>query len=172
MGVDRLAPVRDCPGQGLALTEAGNDAAGAHIAFAKAAFNGAWDLIETPDRSVDDDRQMLTLAFASRWHWGEAGSAENKTIADWQVAHVASLVGEPSLALRYAQSAYDAARSNDLPDWLRASTAEGLARAHASAGDRASYEVYAAEARQLVEQLDDEEDRELILGQLAAIPVP
>lgn len=154
------------------MTDAGNDAAGAHIAFAKAAFNGAWDLIDKPDRDADDDRQMLTLAFASRWHWGEVGSPENKTIADWQVAHVACLVGEAALALRYAQSAYDAARGNELPDWLRASTAEGLARAHACGGDRASYESYAAEARQLVEQLDDEEDRELILGQLASIPVP
>lgn len=155
------------------MTAAGSDAAGAHTSFAKAAFNGAWDLIDKPDRSADDDRQMLTLAFASRWHWGEVGSAENKAIADWQVAHVASLIGETSLALKYAQAAYDAARSrDDLPDWLRASTAQGLARAHACAGDRASYEVYATEARQLVEQLDDEEDRELILGQLASIPVP
>ena len=155
------------------MTAAGSDAAGAHTSFAKAAFNGAWDLIDKPDRSADDDRQMLTLAFASRWHWGEVGSAENKAIADWQVAHVASLIGETSLALAYAQAAYDAARrDDDLPDWLRASTAQGLARAHACAGDRASYEVYAAEARELIEHLDDEEDRELILGQLASIPVP
>lgn len=172
MGVHRLTTVRDRPGQGLALTDAGSDAAGAHIAFAKAAFNGAWDLIDSPERTADDDRQMLILAFASRWHWGVSGSPENKAIADWQVAHVASLVGQPSLALTYAQAAYDAARDGDLADWLRASTAEGLARAHASAGDRASYEVYASETRQLVGQLDDEEDRELILGQLASIPVP
>jgi hypothetical protein len=154
------------------VTEAGADAAGAHTAFAKAAFNGVWDLIDRPERSADDERQMLTLAFASRWHWGEVGSPENKAIADWQVAHVASLVGQPSLALTYAQSAYDSARNDGLPDWLRASTAEGLARAHACAGGRASYETYAAEARQLAEVLDDEEDRELILGQLASIPVP
>lgn len=172
MGVDGITTIRSPPGQGLALTEAGGDAAGAHIAFAKAAFNGAWDLIDKTGRSADDDRQMLTLAFASRWHWGTVGSAENKTIADWQVAHVASILGLPSLALTYAQAAYDAARGGDLPDWLRASTAEGLARAHACAGDRESYEFCASEARQLVEQLEDEEDRELILGQLASIPAP
>jgi hypothetical protein len=154
------------------VTEAGADAVGAHAAFAKAAFNGAWDLIDKPERSAGDDRQMLTLAFASRWHWGEVGSPENKVIADWQVAHVASLLGQQSLALTHAQAAYDAARNGGLPDWLRASTAEGLARAHACAGDFASYETYAAEARELAESLDDEEDRELILGQLASISVP
>lgn len=154
------------------MTDAGADATAARRAFAVAAFNGAWDLIDKPDRSEDDDRQMLTLAFASRWHWSEVGTAENTTIADWQIAHVASLIGETSLARVYAQSAYDAARNNDLPDWLRASTAEGLARAHACAGDKASYERFANEARELVTQLDEEEDRELILGQLATIPVP
>lgn len=153
------------------MTDAGADAAAARRSFAVAAFNGAWDLIDKPDRTPADDRQMLTLAFAARWHWGEIGTAENTTIADWQVAHVASLIGESSLALAYAQAAYDEARKGDLPDWLRASTAEGLARAHASAGDRAAYEKYAGEARELASKLDEEEDRELILGQLASIPV-
>jgi len=152
------------------MTEAGEDAAGARRAFAVAAFNGAWDLIDKTDRTPDDDRQMLTLAFASRWHWGEIGTDENRAVSDWQVAHVASLIGEASLALSFAQAAYDTARSADLPDWMQASTAEGLARAHACAGDMASYEQYANEARERCSRLDDEEDRELILGQLASIP--
>lgn len=154
------------------MTEAGADAATAHKSFAVSAFNGAWNLVDKADRSSDDDRQMLTLAFASRWHWGEVGTTENRVIADWQVAHVASLLGQAPLALTFAQAGYDVARREEQPDWLRASTAEGLARAHAAAGDRTSYEIYATEARTLCEQLDEDEDRELILGQLAAIPVP
>jgi hypothetical protein len=152
------------------MTEAGADAAAARRSFAVAAFNGAWELIDKPDRTPDEDRQMLTLAFASRWHWGEVGTAENKTIADWQVAHAASMLGDATLARDFAQAAYDAAHTNDLPDWLRASTAEGLARAYACAGDRASYERYVTETRELIDRLDEEEDRELILGQLASIP--
>jgi hypothetical protein len=158
--------------QGLAVTEAGADAAAARRSFAVAAFNGAWALIDKTDRTADDDRQMLTLAFASRWHWGEVGTEENQVISDWQVAHVASLVGDSSLALSFAHAAYDKARSANLPDWMRASTAEGLARAHACAGDHASYQQYADEARELCASVDDEEDRELILGQLASIPTP
>jgi hypothetical protein len=158
--------------EGLAVTDAGNDAASAHRAFAKAAFNAAWDLIEKSDRTQDDDRRMLTLTFAARWHWGEVGTPENVAVSDWQVAHVASLLGETRLAQSYATAAYDAARAQEMPDWLRASTAEGMARAHATAGDRAAYDRYAAEARELVATLDEEEDRELILGQLASIPLP
>jgi hypothetical protein len=155
-----------------APTDAGEQVSSAHRAFAVAAFNGAWELIDSPDRSAEQDRKMLTLAFAARWHWGEIGTPENVAVSDWQVGHVAALAGEVSLAQRYSRSAYDIARAGDLPDWLRASTAEGMARACAVAGDAEGYERYAEEARALVATLDDDEDRELITGQLATISPP
>src|SRR3954451_349068 len=144
----------------------------AHRAFAKAAFNGAWELIDVSERTADQDRQMLTLAFAARWHWGEVGTPENRVVSDWQGAHVASLVGETTLAPSYARSAYDQARAGEMPAWLRASTAEGMARACAAAGDTDAFERFADETRGLLADLDDEEDRELISGQLASIPRP
>jgi hypothetical protein len=153
----------------MAMTD---EVASAHRAFATASFNGAWELIDLTERTDAQRRQMLVLAFAARWHWGEVGTAENIAVSDWQVAHVANLAGETALALDFAQAAYNAARRDDLPDWLRASTAEGLARASAGAGDAEGFERYAAEARELIAALDDEEDRELISSQLASIPLP
>lgn len=144
----------------------------AHRAFAKAAFNGAWELIDLAERTSEQERQMLTLAFAARWHWGEVGTPENVVVSDWQVAHVASLAGETSLATSYARAAYEQARAESLPPWLQASTAEGMARACAGQGDVAGFERFGAEARALVAALDDEEDRDLISGQLASIPAP
>jgi len=155
------------------MTEpAGGEAESAHRAFAKAAFNGAWDLIDLAERSADQDRQMLALAFASRWHWGEVGTDQNIAISDWQVGHVASLVGDRWLAETFSRAAYERAQSADLPTWLRASAAEGMARAAAVAGDRAGYERHVAEARELLAQVDDPEDVTLIEGQLASIPPP
>jgi len=153
------------------VTDPRDDTTGAHRAFAIAAFNGAWELIDQETRTPDQDRQMLTLACTSRWHWSHVGTAEHLVVADWQVAHVASLIGYSTLALQFAQAAYDRARNEDLPVWLQASTAEGLARAHAAAGDRESYERYAAEARELLPQVGDD-DRGLIESQLASIPPP
>lgn len=152
--------------------EAGTEVASAHRAFATAAFNGAWELIDLPERTAEQDRRMLVLAFAARWHWGEIGTDENVAISDWQVAHVASLAGETALAMSFARSAYDLARSATLPDWLRASTAEGLARACAVGGDREGYDRYAAEARELLATVESDEDRDLIESQLASIPAP
>jgi hypothetical protein len=173
IGVADLTPTEAA---GLAVTQpptdAGEQVTSAHRASAVASFNGAWELIDLPDRTPEQNRRMLTLAFAARWHWGEIGTAENIAVSDWQVGHAAALAGEVSLAKTFSAAAYEVARSDDLPDWLRASSAEGMARACAVDGDRAGYDRYAEEARTLIAGLEDEEDRALITGQLASIPAP
>jgi len=99
-------------------------------------FNRAWDLLEGP-RSPADDRVMLASALASRLHWTGIGNDENYAAGDWLVAHVASHLGYCDVALDFAASAYETAQAAEppVPSWLLASTQEGLARAHACAGD-------------------------------------
>lgn len=136
-------------------------------------FNAAWELIDLPERTPAQDRDMVTLAFASRQHWHEAGgTAENLAVSDWQVAHAASLAGWPDVALAFARAAVERAESADVPTWLVASAYEGLARAHAAAGDRPSYDAEAQRCRELLAQVTDEEDRALVQRQLDAIPLP
>jgi hypothetical protein len=144
-----------------------------HRALAGGYFNSAWDLIETPNRTPEQDRDLLTLAFASRQHWIEAeGSAENLAVADWQIAHAASLLGLSDLALAFARAAVERAEANDVPTWMKASAHEGLARAHATAGESDSFTYEVELARALLEKVADPEDRALIESQLAAIPPP
>jgi hypothetical protein len=172
VGVSRLATTE---GTGLAMTDnapAGDAPGEGHRPFAVAAFNACWALIDNPARTPEQDRQMLTLAFASRWHWGEAGNDENIAVSDWQIAHAASLLGDGPLALWFAHAALERADSAGLPQWLRASANEGVARAYAAAGDRDGYERHAAQARELLASLDDAEDRALIESQLASITPP
>jgi hypothetical protein len=144
-----------------------------HRALAAGYFNAAWDLIDLPARTPEQDRDMVTLAFASRQHWIEAeGTAQNLAVADWQVAHTASLAGLADVALVFARAAVERAESADVPVWLLASVHEGLARAHAAAGDRSSYEQAAQRCRELLAQVDDDGDRALVQSQLDAIPAP
>jgi hypothetical protein len=144
-----------------------------HRTQAIAYFNSAWDLIDSTDRSAEQDREMLTRAAASRQHWIDAGgTAENLAVADWQVAHAASQAGLADVALVFARAAVERAESSDLPTWLKASTHEGLARAHALAGDTASFTYEADLTRALLEKVSDPEDRELVASQLASIPAP
>lgn len=144
-----------------------------HRALAIGYFNATWDLIDQPTRTAEQDRDMLSSAFASRQHWIEAGGTDGQLItSDWQVSHVASLVGLGDLALRFAQAAADRASASEIPDWLFASTHEGLARAHAALGDVDAYNREATLTRSLLEQVTDDEDRALIASQLASIPPP
>jgi hypothetical protein len=140
-------------------------------ALAAKLFNRTWELLESP-RSPANDRLMLACALASRLHWSGVGTDENYAAGDWLVAHVASQLDYADVALEFAASAYETALAAEppAPTWLVASVQEGLARAHATAGHDDERDRYAADARLTLETVDDDEDRELISGQLASIP--
>jgi len=132
-------------------------------------FNQAWDLIDKSGRTPAEDRRLLTLSMASRALWDDVGADEQWITGDWQVAHVAALTGYADLALDFAAAAYERAARADVPMWLKASTCEGLARAHAAAGHDAERDAWVLRARELLEQVDDADDRAVIEGQLSTI---
>jgi hypothetical protein len=144
----------------------------AHQYFAVESFNGAWELIEKPDRTVDDDAEMLQRAFASRWHWGFVGGAEQTATGDWQIAHCASLLGYGWMAQMYAQRAFETCEREGWTDWRRASMLEGVARAAAAAGDAEQHARYYALASEAVAAIADEAERDVIASQLATVPKP
>jgi hypothetical protein len=113
---------------------------------------------------------MLVTACASWLDWDAVGTEENRAVADWQIAHVASLLGYGDLALAHATAAFERTESAELPSWLRASTLEGLARAHAAAGHRAERDAYIERAAAALQDIGDAEDRDLIASQLATVP--
>lgn len=144
----------------------------AHQYFAIQSFNGAWELIEKPDRTADDDAELLELAFASRWHWGHVGESEQWATGDWQIAHVASLLGLGQLAQLYARRAFDRCEQEGWEDWRRASMLEGMARAAAAAGDAEDHARYYALASEAVAAIVEDEERAVIASQLATVPRP
>ena len=139
-------------------------------AAAATAFNRVWELIELASRSSAQDEEMLEAAFASRYLWDCLAAVEQTAIGDWQIAHVASLLGQSSLALARAQRALSCVIHNGWTDWRLASCYEGMARAEAAAENTAMRDHWAALARQVLDGLDDDEDRALISAQLASIP--
>lgn len=77
------------------LTNASFDVPAAHRFFAADCFNRAWELIDKPDRTSDDDLRMISLAQASLWHWTERPDCtpRNLSIGYWQLSHIYSAVG-------------------------------------------------------------------------------
>jgi len=137
--------------------------------LAIAMFNATWDLIDTTDRTPQQDQRMLTSACASRQLWNDIGGPEQLAVGDWQVAHVASLLGYASVALDFAAAAYARASVSDVPKWMVASACEGLARAHAAADQATERDAWIERAEELLAEVEDDEDRQLIASQLATI---
>lgn len=140
-----------------------------HRTLAAAAYNRCWVLLDANDTSPEAAVEILTCAFASKWHWRVAGGPEQWAISDWMIGRAAGHTGDLDLALRYAQLAFDAA-TDDLPDWLRASAAEGLARVYALRGDAAQRDEWLVRAADLVARIANPEDRAIIAEQLASVP--
>ncbi|MEN8243230.1 MAG: hypothetical protein ABFS17_15065, partial [Chloroflexota bacterium] len=76
----------------------------AHLNFAKS-FNGkVWELLEKPDRTPDEDQEMVMAAFASAYHWRFVGTPLNQQRGEWILAHVYTVLGNAALALEHAQT--------------------------------------------------------------------
>jgi hypothetical protein len=134
-------------------------------------YNRCWELLETENRSSEENLELLRTAFASRYHWSFVAETPQEIMGDWMISRAAAATGEGHLALRYARAAYDAAVAHDVEDWLLASSAEGVARAYASLGDGDHRNAWFATSEGLVALIKDGESRELIASQLASVPV-
>ena len=142
----------------------------AHRQLGVETYNRCWELLETQDRTGDEDLELLRTAFASRYHWSCVAHVPQAIMGDWMISRAAAATGEGHLALRYARLAYDAAAANSVEDWLLASSAEGLARAYASLGDGDHRDDWIATSEGLLALIADDESRELIASQLASVP--
>jgi hypothetical protein len=143
-----------------------------HRRFAVELFNRSWDLLEQPDRSADDDVEMLAAAFGSAWHWLQVGTAENQALGDHQIAKVASAVGQPDLALRYARRALEAIELGRFGNWQIAAAYEGMARACAAAGDARGRDYWVQRCSVALGAVPDAGDRSVVAQQLLDLPEP
>jgi len=138
--------------------------------LAKALFNEAWELIEQPGRTAEQDRRMLLLACASRPQWDRVGGEEQRAIGDWQVAHVCALLGQGALAQGFAGAVLDRADRHGWDGALRVSAYEGLARAAAVLGDDAARDRCLVLARQALATVEEDDDREELERQIDSVP--
>lgn len=135
------------------------------------AFNACWTLLRKPDRSTEDDRLMLTLAHTSRALWSGPGGARESAIGDWQISRCYAVLGQGQMAVLYAQSALSLAQDTPLDPFMIASCQEALARALRVSGN-AGAATHLARARAMADLLEDPDDRQALLDDLADHPAP
>jgi hypothetical protein len=73
------------------------DIAAAHKYFAAHCFNAVWDLIDKPERTLEDDRMMVALSQASIYHWQNRPDCEPRrlSVGYWQRPEFKRYLGTP-----------------------------------------------------------------------------
>jgi hypothetical protein len=133
-------------------------------------FDEVWALLDTTGRTPEQDERMIHAAHGSRLHREAAGTAENVAIGDWLCSRVYAVLGRAEPALFHARWCLSRAASDPLPDWIRAEAHEALARGHLAAGATDDARRHAEEACAIAATIEDDEDRQVVLGDLATLP--
>lgn len=140
-----------------------------HRFFAVECNNGSWDLIEKADRTEQDNRNMLYMAYSAAYHWSIVGTPLNGARADMLLSQVHSYLGEGNAALVYARRALNFCENNPCEDWDLAFAHAGLALAASVAGEADLHRRHYALAIQHGEAIQDEEDRRIFIESFAKI---
>ena len=138
-----------------------------HRAQAVEANNSLWDLFNKPDRTEDDNEDMLRRAYAAAYHWQRARGAkpENAARAHYMISKALLLSDQPEAALRSADKCLAVCRANALTDFDLAYAQEARARALRAIGDAA--EAAAAWTAATLVPIADPEDRRLLEADFA-----
>lgn len=141
-----------------------------HRREAVAANQRTWELLGRDDRTPDDDLHLLDAAHASAYHWRSVGTPLQWQRADWLLARVYCALGWGEQAMVYARRCMLRTEQEGLDGFDRAYAFESLARASAATGDMRKALGYHEQAKALGEAIEDPEDREIFMADLAAEP--
>ncbi len=132
-------------------------------------YNSCWELIEKPNRTDIEDAEMVHLAHASQWHWGNVGGDQERAIGEWQCSRVNSILGNGKAALLHAKLSSQISKDLPSPHFMKASSMEALAFAYFVLGDLPVALEFKRQAFQLLEGVD-EHDAEHIRKQIEELP--
>ena len=145
----------------------------ARRALAVGLYNHCWTLLEIPDRTPEQDAELIHAAHASRFHWGEiADTPARLWRGEWMCARVYAVLGRGEPALWHARRAVMLVEAGGAAaeEWDRPAVFEAMARASFVAGDDAEGAAWKARAADLAAGLADADDREVIERDLATLP--
>jgi hypothetical protein len=142
-------------------------------ALAAGLYNQSWKLLEIPDRTPEQDAELIHCAHASRYHWGEiADTPARLWRGEWLCARVYAVLGRGEPALWHARRAVTLVEAGGAAteEWDRPAVYEAMARASLVAGDAVEGAAWKARSGELAAALTDADDREVIERDLATLP--
>ncbi len=140
--------------------------------FASAANNRAWTLSEQLERTPDEDQEMLHAAHAAAHLWQQIGLPQNNALADMLLGQVHALLGNSAYAMLYATRSHQFFNSRSSEAWELALAHAILANAAFCSADAALHRSSYQTAQEWVAQLNDPQDKEIVLATLRVVPEP
>ncbi|HDD61511.1 MAG TPA: hypothetical protein ENF22_03145 [Chloroflexi bacterium] len=136
-----------------------------HMQFAKSTNNRVWDLLEKAGRSDADDQEMLLTAYASLYHWMNAGTAVNTQRGFWMLSRVYQVLNQGEAALEWAIKCQEITENNlaEMIDFDLAFAREALARAYAMLNNLEKANENYSLAADLGKKIEDPEDQQIFL---------
>jgi len=134
-------------------------------------FNKTWTLLEKPDRTREEDDEMLHCTHASAYHWQQAGTQANRARSEWQCSRVYAVLGHAEPAVRHAHRCLELVEGapEEMEEFDLPAAYEALARAYAVAGEAGEARRYLELGRAAAGAIADEDDRGIIEADLATI---
>jgi hypothetical protein len=136
-------------------------------------YNSSWALMELPDRTPEQDDELVHHVHASMYHWLQAPECEPKHRArgEWLCSRAYSVLGRAEPALHHAQRCFEICEqhADNVEDWDLAFAYEALARANRVAGNEDEAGRFEQRGRELADQIADPEDKEIVLKDYATL---
>ncbi len=132
-------------------------------------FHRTWSLLQSQDRSSEEDAAMIDMAHASRWHWSVVGVPVNLARGSWQISRVYAVLGRSESARVHAETYLAECEQNGLSEFDRAFAHEAIARACACGGDAEGVATHVQYGLAAAEQVSDESEREWVRRNLATV---
>jgi hypothetical protein len=147
------------------------DLGSAHRYFSAECFNRAWDLIEKPKRTAEDNQKMILLSLASLWHWTQRADCTptNLSVGYWQASRVYALAGQIENARQYGLLCLKASQGEGVQSFYKGYAYEALARAEMVAGDREKMTEFLQQAFHFAEQVADPVEKKMLSDDLNTI---
>ena len=136
-------------------------------------YNSSWPLMETPDRTAEQDEELVHHVHASMYHWLQAPECEpkNRARGEWLCSRAYAVLGRAEPALHHARRCFELCEqhADNLEDWDLAFAYEALARANCVAGNEDEARRCEQRGRELADQIADPEDKEIVLRDYATL---
>ena len=134
--------------------------------------NSVWKLLDKEGRSEKEDKQMLSFALASLYHWHHFDGFNpcNAQRGHWLISRVYAVLENGEKALEHAKICVDYTEENSQGDFDFAYSKEVIARAYAIAGDKEKAISYISEAIEAGKKIEQEVSRKFFYEDLKSEP--